>query len=241
MKKRRLIGIIALIVGVVIAGGLLTINFLQTKQTTTVYATNTTENAGAQITQDMITAEKIQIADKKDNYVTDPKAIVGCYATVDLVSDDIITAGKISKTAISTDNQFLSIPSGQQAISFSVSGGADSLSNKLQVGDIIRIYSYNKRADKVNSPDTLKYVRVANITSSSYNDVKGNGNNGKDSGSSSDDSSKTYSTITVIVYTKQVNDIIRIQKSDGAYVTLISRGNDKVAEQLLKEQVKLLK
>ena len=93
----------------------------------------------------------------------------------------------------------------------------------------------------MNSPDTLKYVRVANITSSSYNDVKGNGNNGKDSGSSSDDSSKTYSTITVIVYTKQVNDIIRIQKSDGAYVTLISRGNDKVAEQLLKEQVKLLK
>lgn len=243
MKNRKIIGIVAIVIGVLLATSLIGLNIVQVKQTSAIYITSKNINAGAQITTDDIEKRVILTKDKQSDYITDPNTIVGSYATVDLVANDIITNSKISTTAISTDNQFLSIPSGKQAISFSVSGGADSLSNKLKVGDIIRIYSYDKQKDNVISYDSLKYVRVANITSSGYQDVEGNGNDGTGKNSSNDntDDSSSYSTITVIVYTQQVDDLIRIQKNGGAYVTLISRGNDQVAEQLLKEQENLLK
>lgn len=241
MKNRKLIAIIAFVVGLIIAGGLLTLNFIQLKQTAQVYITSEKINAGAQITTDEIKSKKMLKTDIDDTYITNPNQIVNKYATVDLVSGDVITKSKVSDTAVSTDNQFLSIPSGRQAISFSVSGGSDSVSNKLKVGDIIRIYSYDNQTRAVESPNSLKYVRVANITSSTYQDVENNGNNGNTSSSSSTDDVPSYSTITVIVYSNQAQELIRIQKAGSPYVTLLSRGNETVAEKLLNEQEKLLK
>lgn len=245
MKNRKTIAIVSLIVGLILAAGLITLNVIQNKQVTMVYMTTHPVNAGAYYTDDDIKAKQILKKDKLDGYIDNKEDIVGKIASVDLVANDIISKDKVSEYAENTDNQFLDIPSGKQAISFSVSGGADSVSNKLKVGDIIRIYNYQSGIDGGTAKmfDTLKYVRVASITSSGYQDVQNNGNDGtnaniSDTSSETEKTNSSYSTITVIVTTKQAQDIIKIEKNGGAYVTLISRGNPEVAEQLLAKQDK---
>lgn len=243
MKNRKMIGIIAAIVGVVIAVGLITLNIIQNKQVTQIYMTKSNVSAGAYLNEDNVVKSTILTKDKQANYITDENDIIGKVATVDLVANDILSTDKVSGVAESTDNQFLSMESGKQAISFSISGGADSLSNKLKVGDIIRIYNYtNENGGTVNLYDNLQYVRIASITSSTYEDVTDNGNDGtKKTTSSSDDKSSSYATITVIVTTEQAKDIIKVENNGGAYVSLISRGNPDLAKQLLERQDSMIK
>lgn len=237
MKKRAIIGIVCVALALVLAVGLIVVNVMQTKQMTTAYVTTSELPEGTQITSENIKEVSVHKSDASSvGYVSSADEIVGKFAKVDLVSGDIITSNNVSNTAEATDNQFLSIPSGKQAISFSVKGGADSVSNKLQVGDIIRVYSYNSDGEVV-SPDELKYVQVASVTSSDYKDVDASSDN---TASDSDTETPSYSTITVIVYTNQVEQLIKIQNEGGAYVTLLSRGSTDTANQLLEAQDQLL-
>lgn len=240
MKSRKLIGIISVIIGVVLGLSLLLLNIIQNRQITPVYVTSKTVAAGAYLTEDNVERTTILTKDKHSDYITNPEDVIGKVATVDLVANDILSTAKVGEVAENTDNQFLSIPSGKQAISFAVSGGADSLSNKLKVGDIIRIYNYQTSTGEVVSPESLQYVRVASITSSAYQDVTGNGNDGTKQTQTADESAPSYSTITVIVYTEQAQDIIKVQKNGGAYVSLISRGNADLAQELLDKQESIL-
>lgn len=240
MKSRKLIGIISVIIGVVLGLSLLLLNIIQNRQITPVYVTSKTVAAGAYLTEDNVERTTILTKDKHSDYITNPEDVIGKVATVDLVANDILSTAKVGEVAENTDNQFLSIPSGKQAISFAVSGGADSLSNKLKVGDIIRIYNYQTSTGEIVSPESLQYVRVASITSSAYQDVTGNGNDGTKQTQTADESAPSYSTITVIVYTEQAQDIIKVQKNGGAYVSLISRGNADLAQELLDKQESIL-
>lgn len=241
MKSRKILGVIGLVVGVIIAVGLITLNIIQNRQVTQIYMTKTPVTAGAYLTADNVVKSTMLTKDVQDSYITNENEIIGKIATVDLVANDILSQDKVSETADNTDNQFLSMESGKQAISFSISGGADSLSNKLKVGDIIRIYNYDGNKE-VNLYDSLQYVRIASITSSSYQDVTGNGNDGtkKATSSDSENASSSYSTITVIVTTQQAEDIIKVEKNGGAYITLISRGNPDLAQELLTRQDEVL-
>lgn len=232
MKKRTMIGIISIVAAVIVATILIIFNVILSAQMVTAYVSTQKLSEGQQITEELLETVEVHKSDLNGiNLISEPEEIVGKFATVDIATGDFITTNKISAVATSTDNQFLSIPSGKQAISFSVKGGADSLSNKLAIGDIIRIYSYSNSGGVV-SPNELKYVQVASITNSEYQDITDE--------KKEDDESSAYSTITVIVYTKQVEQLIKIQNEGGVYVTLISRGNDEVANQLLKEQENLL-
>ena len=228
MKKKKLIAIIAIVLGFLMAGSLVGIQLISTSKQETVVVSQTNIKKGEQLSDKNLKTVKIYKNDIKENYCQTLDEVKGKYACVDIVGEDIITNSKISNNADATDNQFLSIPSGKQAISFSVDGGADSLSNKLEAGDIIRIYSYKDGEVKVYK--NLQFVRIASITSSNYKDVD------QKSKDSSDDEISSYSSITVIVNTEQVEDIIEIENNKGAYVTLISRGNEELAQKLLSQQ-----
>lgn len=228
MKKRALIGIVCLILSLILAGGLITTTIVQSTQMTTAYVTSAELPKGTLIEKGNIKEVKVHKSDQSDlGYITKKEDIVGKYAAVDMLSGAIITKDNVSAKATATDNQFLSIPSGMQAISISVQSGPESLSNKLQVGDIVRIYTYGPNGE-ILSPDELKYVQIAGFTTEEYKDVDGG-----------DSDNGVYTTVTFIAYTSQVEQFIRAQKN-GAYFTLISRGSTEKANKLLAEQEKLL-
>ena len=236
MKNRKTIGIVAMVVGIVASIFLVGFVVFNNINTVSVYTTATATNKGVQMTEDNIKVVKMKKSDVLEGYCTTKEGVVGKFAKIDMVANDIVTTEKIADTATATDNQFLSIPSGKQAISFSVAGGADSLSNKLLAGDIIRIFSYDAQAtDKVQVPKPLQFVQVASVTSSQFKDVDEKSKAGEN------DENSSYATITCIVTTEQAEEIIRVQKEGGCYVSLISRGNEKVASQLLTQQEQILK
>lgn len=94
--------------------------------------------------------------------------MVGQYAATDLVAAATVLQGNVSKTPISSDAVLSQLPNGKVAISFTVKSLASGLSDKLQAGDIIRIYHFKEASEAV--PE-LQYVKVLAVTDSKGGDI----------------------------------------------------------------------
>ncbi len=157
--------------------------------------------------------------------------VKGLYATADLSQGDYILTSKISTVPVSSDVALNNIPSGKVAISLTVKTLASGLSDKLQPGDIIRIYHFLDVAEEV--PE-LRFVRVLSVT-----DAKGvNVDNAKEP--VEDEEKQQSATITVLASPEQARVITSLENDGVAHVALISRGNEKLAEELLTEQDAIL-
>ncbi len=151
----------------------------------------------------------------------------GLYATADLFPGDYILPAKVSPVPISSDTALNSIPSGKVAISLTIQTLAAGLSDKLQPGDIIRIYHFLDVAVEV--PE-LRFVRVLSVTDSGGMNV----DNTREP--LEDEEKKQSATITVLASPEQARTITLLENDGIAHVALVSRGNEKLAEELLAEQ-----
>ena len=153
--------------------------------------------------------------------------VKGLYATADLSQGDYILASKTSAVPVSSDVALNSIPSGKVAISLTVKTLASGLSDRLQPNDIIRVYHFLDAAEEV--PE-LRFVRVLSVT-----DAKGvNVDNTKEP--VEDEEKQQSATITVLASPEQARVITSLENDGVAHVALISRNNEKLAEELLAEQ-----
>lgn len=153
--------------------------------------------------------------------------VVGKYATADLMTGDYVLSTKISLTPVSSDIALNSIPSGKVAISLTVKTLASGLSDKLQPGDIIRIYHF---MDEAKDIPELQFVKVLSVT-----DSKGvNVDNTKEP--TEEEEKQQSATITVQASPEQAKIITALENDGMAHVALISRGNEKLADELLSTQ-----
>lgn len=113
------------------------------------------------------------------------------------------------------------------AISLTIQTLAAGLSDKLQPGDIIRIYHFLDAAAEV--PE-LRFVRVLSVTDSGGVNV----DNTKEP--LEDEEKKQSATITVLASPEQARTITLLENDGIAHVALVSRGNEKLAAELLAEQ-----
>ena len=153
--------------------------------------------------------------------------VKGLYATTDLFPGDYILPAKVSPVPISSDTALNSIPSGKVAISLTIQTLASGLSDKLQPGDIIRIYHFLDVAVEV--PE-LRFVRVLSVTDSSGMNV----DNTREP--LEDEEKKQSATITVLASPEQARTITLLENDGIAHVALVSRGNETLAAELLAEQ-----
>ena len=137
----------------------------------------------------------------------------GLYATADLAVGDYILTSKISSVPVSSDVAL------------------NSISDKLQPGDIIRIYHFLDTAAEV--PE-LRFVKVLSVTDSDGINV----DNAKEP--TEDEEKQQSATITVLASPEQAKIITGLENDGVAHVALISRNNDKLADELLAEQDKTL-
>ena len=153
--------------------------------------------------------------------------VVGKYATTDLMTGDYVLSTKISMVPISSDIALNSIPSGKVAISLTVKTLASGLSDKLQPGDIIRVYHF---MDEAKDIPELQFVKVLSVT-----DSKGiNVDNTKEP--TEEEEKQQSATITVLASPEQAKLITGLENDGMAHVALISRGNEKLANELLEAQ-----
>ena len=151
----------------------------------------------------------------------------GLYATADLFPGDYILPAKVSTVPVSSDTVLNSIPSGKVAISLTIQTLAAGLSDKLQPGDIIRIYHFLDVAMEV--PE-LRFVKVLSVTDSGGMNV----DNAREP--VEDEEKQQSATITVLATPEQARVITALENDGIAHVALVSRGNEELADELLAEQ-----
>lgn len=231
LNNRFLFGMLSLLLAAIIAFVALPTIARQTNGKTEI----------VRITQPVLKGEQISAANTEvvevgsfnlpPNIAHSLEDVNGLYATADLAQGDYILSTKISLAPISSDVALNNIPSGMVAISLTVKTLASGLSDKLQPGDIIRIYHFLDTAEEV--PE-LRYVRVLSVTDSSGVNVDNTRELEKD------EEKQQSATITVLASPEQARIITALENDGVAHVALISRGNDSLAEELLAEQAQTL-
>jgi len=153
--------------------------------------------------------------------------VIGKYAAADLAPGDYILSSKVSFAPISSDIQLSSIPSGKVAISLSVKSLASGLSDKLQTGDIVRIYHYKDGA--IDIPE-LQFVKILSVTDSKGVNVD------YAQELPTDEEKRQSATITVLASPEQAKVITGLDHDGIAHVALICRDNEPLAAELLAMQ-----
>lgn len=231
LNNRFLFGVLSLLLAAIIAFVALPTIARQTNGKTEIVRITQPVMKGEQITAANTEVVEVGSFNLPPNIARSLDDVNGLYATADLAQGDYILTTKISLAPISSDAALNNIPDRMVAISLTVKTLASGLSDKLQPGDIIRIYHFLDTAKEV--PE-LRYVRVLSVTDAS-------GINVDNTRELAEDEEKQQSaTITVLASPEQARIITALENDGVAHVALISRGNDSLAEELLAEQAQTL-
>lgn len=231
LNNRFIFGILSLVLAAVIAFVALPTIARQTNGKTEIVRITQPVLKGEKITSDNAEVVEVGGYNLPSNVAHSIDDVEGLYVTADLAAGDYILTSKVSTIPVSSDVALNDIPSGKVAISLTVKTLASGLSDKLQPGDIIRIYHFLETAEEV--PE-LRFVKVLSVTDSDGINV----DNTKEP--TEDEEPQQSATITVLASPEQARIITEMENDGVAHVALISRNNDQLAEELLAEQDKTL-
>lgn len=163
--------------------------------------------------------------------------VTGTYAAADLYPGDYILAEKVSSRPISSDPALNEIPDGKVAISITTQTLATALSDKLQSGDIVRLYHYDEENEEepVKDIPELRFIKVLSISDADGLDVDYTIPLGED------EEKQQTATITLLVSPEQAMLLTRYENEGIMHVALVSRGNETLANELLNRQDQILK
>ena len=227
LNNRFLFGILSLLLSAIIAFIAIPTMASQTNGKTEIIRVTSPIAKGEEITSEAVEVIEVGSYNLPDNVARSMQDVAGRYAAADFEEGDYILASKVSLIPITSDVALNNIPSGKVAISLTVKTLASGLSDKLQPGDIIRIYHYLDTAREV--PE-LRYVQVLSVTDS-------DGNNVDNTAELEEGEEKQQSaTITVLASPEQAEVITGIENDGTAHVALICRNNEELAAELLQRQ-----
>ena len=231
LNNRFIFGILSLVLAAVIAFVALPTIARQTNGKTEIVRITQPVLKGEKITSDNAEVVEVGGYNLPSNVAHSMEDVEGLYVTAELAAGDYILTSKVSTVPVAPDVARNDIPSGKVAISRTVKTLASGLSDKLQPGDIIRIYHFLETAEEV--PE-LRFVKVLSVTDSDGINV----DNTKEP--TEDEEPQQSATITVLASPEQARIITEMENDGVAHVALISRNNDQLAEELLAEQDKTL-
>lgn len=231
VNNRFIFGILSLALATVIAFVALPTIARQTNGKTEIIRITQPVLKGEKLSKDNAEVVEVGGYNLPSNVAHKLSDVDGLYATADLSPGDYILTSKISTVPVSSDVALSDIPSGKVAISLTVKTLASGLSDKLQPGDIIRIYHF---LDVAADVPELQFVKVLSVTDA-------DGVNVDNTREPTEDEEKQQSaTITVLASPEQAKIITALENDGVAHVALISRNNEKLAGELLARQEQVL-
>lgn len=211
LNNRFIFGILSLLLAAVIAFVALPTIARQTNGKEEIVRITQPVLKGEQISSENAEVVEVGGYNLPSNIAHQLSDVNGLYATADLAVGDYILTSKISSVPVSSDVALNSIPSGKVAISLTVKTLASGLSDKLQPGDIIRIYHFLDTAAEV--PE-LRFVKVLSVTDSDGINV----DNAKEP--TEDEEKQQSATITVLASPEQAKIITGLENDGVAHVAL---------------------
>lgn len=144
VNSRFIYAAVSIILAVVIAFVAIPMVTAKTNGTTTVLRVTGTIERGEQISADSVALVEVGSYNLPSDIARTIDDVVGKYAAADLVEGDFLLSEKISENPISSDISLNTLPSGKLAYSVTIKSQAAGLSDKLQKGDIVRVYHYKE-------------------------------------------------------------------------------------------------
>ena len=233
---RLLYGILSIILALIIAFIAIPAVTRKTASTTEIIRIAETVYAGECITETDLETVTVGNFNLPQSLATKPEDVIGTYAVTNLYPGDYVLPQKVSNTPLSSDPSLDVIPDGMMAFSVSVRSLAVGLSDKLQVGDIVRVYHYddNQVLDPVPDIPELHFVKVLAVTDE----------NGYDTDYEQSDLVETEkpqtASVTLLVSPLQARLLTLFENDGNIHLALVSRGNPKLAEELLQRQADVI-
>lgn len=234
-RSKALIGGLCIAIAMAVGIGQWALVNVASTAAVSVVCAKTDIPAGTKITADMLVVRKMGKLNLPANITGDTTKIVGAYATTDIQPEDIVTNSKFSDSAPK-----YALADGQMLYSVTVKSLANSLSGKLQSGDIVQVVVPTQNTGNNNVAvgsdvfDALQYVRVEAVTASNGQSAGEN-----QSASSSNTSGTQPATVTLIVNQQQVGALASLGSSEISFA-LVSRGDETKAKTLLEKQAALI-
>lgn len=152
--KRKLVGILLLLISLAIAFVLLPMLYGSKDTTTKVYYTARAINQGDEITEDNIVLREIGTYGMSGYYTEEDKdKLIGERASYDIVKGDIITKEKLGGQAAETINKLTK--EGKYIYTASIKTNAQGVATHLKSGDTVNILTYNEGEYYSNEPKLL--------------------------------------------------------------------------------------
>ena len=149
LNNRFLFGLLSLLLAAIIAFIALPTIARQTNGKTEIVRVSAPILKGAVITDKSVELAEVGSYNLPANLARSTEDVTGRYAVTDLMEGDYILSSKISALPLTSDIALNDIPSGRVAISLSIKTLASGLSDKLQAGDIVRIYHFLETAREI--------------------------------------------------------------------------------------------
>lgn len=236
MNNRFIYGILSILLAAVIAFVAIPAVTKKTSSTCEIVRMKTTVSRGTIITSDDVELVSVGGFNLPNTTARKTEDVIGTYAATNLYPGDYILPEKVSATPLSSDLTLNEIPDGMVAISITTQTLATSLSDKLQSGDIIRLYHYDDQnvLEPVTDIPELRFVKVLSVSDSKGLDVD------YTTPPAEDEERQQTATITVLVTPDQAMLLTRYENEGVLHVALVSRGNEKLSTELLQRQAEIL-
>lgn len=236
MNNRFIYGILSIVLAAIIAFIAIPAVTSKTSSTCEIVRMKNTVTRGTLITADDIELVEVGGFNLPDSVARKLEDVIGTYAAADLYSGDYLLPEKVSSVPLSSDLVLNEIPDGKVAISITTQTLATGLSDKLQDGDIIRLYHYDDEnvLEPVTDIPELRFVKVLAVTDSKGLDID------YTTPPEKDEERQQTATITVLATPEQAMLLTRYENEGLLHVALINRGNAELAEELLDRQDEIL-
>lgn len=236
MNNRFIYGIISIVLAVIIAFIAIPAITSKTSSTYEIVRMKTFVDRGRAITAEDVELVEVGEYNMPDNVARTLEDVVGTYAATDLYPGDYILPEKVSNVPLSSDITLNAIPDGKIAISITTQTLATALSDKLQSGDIIRLYHYDDEnlLEPVTDIPELRFLKVLSVTDADGLDID------YTTPPAEDEEKQQTATITVLASPEQAMLLTRYENEGVLHVALISRGNETLANDLLDRQNEIL-
>ena len=236
MNNRFIYGILSIVLAAIIAFIAIPAVTSKTSSTCEIVRMKNTVTRGTLITADDIELVEVGGFNLPDSVARKLENVTGTYAAANLYPGDYLLPDKVSSVPLSSDLVLNEIPDGKVAISITTQTLATGLSDKLQDGDIIRLYHYDDEnvLEPVTDIPELRFVKVRAVTDSKGLDID------YTTPPEEDEERQQTATITVLATPEQAMLLTRYENEGLLHVALINRGNAELAEELLARQDEIL-
>lgn len=236
MNNRFIYGILSIVLAAIIAFIAIPAVTSKTSSTCEIVRMKNTVTRGTLITADDIELVEVGGFNLPDSVARKLENVTGTYAAANLYPGDYLLPDKVSSVPLSSDLVLNEIPDGKVAISITTQTLATGLSDKLQDGDIIRLYHYDDEnvLEPVTDIPELRFVKVLAVTDSKGLDID------YTTPPEEDEERQQTATITVLATPEQAILLTRYENEGLLHVALINRGNAELAEELLARQDEIL-